>query len=402
MISTKSYLSYLSQNGSNLGNIRKNQSDMIIDQTFTGDPTYKRVYILTKDGWKFEDAKYQFHTARSILRDDVDFYLQFRPKHHYPIGSYVIIPDDTSPDVNLNLEELKNPFLQPVNNRTQWWLIVGRDDANAYVRYNILKCNWNFQWIWNGEIQNCYGVIRNASSYTSGVWRDEISASLDNLTGMWLPDTYYVYGDSLKDIHLDDNRTIMHEQRFILSNNDIDPKVYQVTKIIDLSPQGILKITVKQDELNEKRDNIELRICDYYKNDGDSTIEIAPVISTGTSTIKRLYLNDNNELEYSKTNTRSIESLRIGEIAYFGVTFSEHLDTTSQWNVTLSGSDDYTEEQIKYYEGLVNITHLGNNSISIRLSKAKSLSNKHFTLSVSDINGNHHSSIELEVENYET
>lgn len=402
MISTKSYLSYLSQNGSNLGNIRKNQSDMIIDQTFTGDPTYKRVYILTKDGWKFEDAKYQFHTARSILRDDVDFYLQFRPKHHYPIGSYVIVPDDTSPDVNLNLEELKNPFLQPVNKRTQWWLIVGRDDANAYVRYNILKCNWNFQWIWNGEIQNCYGVIRNAQSYTSGVWRDDISASLDNLTGMWLPDIYHVYGESLKELGLDDNRTIMHEQRFMLSNNDIDPKVYQVTKIIDLSPQGILKISVKQDELNEKRDNIKLRICDYYKNDGDLTIEITPVISTGTSAIKRLYLNDNNELEYPKTNTHLIEKLRIGEMAYFGVTFSDHLDTTPQWNVTLSGSDDYTEEQIKYYEGLVNITHLGNNSISIRLSKAKSLSNKHFTLSVSDINGNHHSSIELEVENYET
>lgn len=401
MFSTNDYLSYLSNNGNKLASIRRNQSDAIINQTFTGDPNYKRVYILTKDGWKFEDAKYQFHTARSILRDDVDFYLQFRPRVHYPVGSYVIVPDDTNEELNLTLEELKDPFLQPVKKRTQWWLIVGRDDANAYVRYNILKCNWNFQWIWNGKIQNCFGIIRNAQSYTSGVWRDDISASLDNLTGLWLPDTYHVYGENLKNIHLDDNRTIMHEQRFMLSNNNIDPKIYQVTKIVDLSPQGILKISVKQDELNEKRDNIELRICDYYKDDGDMTAEIKPEIITGTSEIKRLYLNENNELEYPSKYARNIEFLKIGELAYFGAVFSDHSITDAKWNIKLKSFEEYTEDQIKYYEGLVNITYLGNNSISIRLSKAKSLSEKQFELSVCDSKGNYYSSIVLEVENYE-
>ena len=107
MITVNSFKKSLSRQGRNLAQVRKNRSDDIINQTFTSDPTYKRVYILTKDGWKFEDAKYQFHSAQSISKDDVDYYLQFRPKVHYPIGSYVIVPDDTDFDINLSDEELR-------------------------------------------------------------------------------------------------------------------------------------------------------------------------------------------------------------------------------------------------------------------------------------------------------
>ena len=58
MITMNSYKKSLSRQGRNLAQIRKKQSDEIMNQTFVDDPTYKRVYILTKDGWKFEDAKY--------------------------------------------------------------------------------------------------------------------------------------------------------------------------------------------------------------------------------------------------------------------------------------------------------------------------------------------------------
>lgn len=150
-----------------IGTKLKVQSDLIMDATFTRDPAYKKVYILTKDGWKWEDAKYQTHSAPSIQKDPVDYYLQFRPKTHYPVGSYVIVPDDTSPDINLSDDELINPFLQSTKNRTQWWIIVGRDEANAYVRYMILKCDWEFRWIYKGKLMTCWACSRNANSYTS-------------------------------------------------------------------------------------------------------------------------------------------------------------------------------------------------------------------------------------------
>ena len=162
-----SYKNYLSSRGNNLAQVKRNQSDVILNNTFTLDPTYKKVYILTKDGWKWEDAKYQFHTAPSISKDAVDYYLQFRPKVHYPVGSYVIVPDDTSSDINLTSGEIESPFTQPIENRSQWWLIVGRDEANAYVRYMILKCDWDFRWIYKGKLMSCWACSKSANSYTS-------------------------------------------------------------------------------------------------------------------------------------------------------------------------------------------------------------------------------------------
>ena len=77
------YKSYLASEGNTLSQIKRNESDIVINQTFTADAAYKKVYILTQNGWKFEDAKYQIHTTPSILKDAVDYYLKIRPKIHY-------------------------------------------------------------------------------------------------------------------------------------------------------------------------------------------------------------------------------------------------------------------------------------------------------------------------------
>lgn len=82
MVTAEMYKNYLSSYGGNLAQVKKNQSDAIMNNSFTADAQYKRVYILTKNGWKWEDAKYQRHAKLSILKDAVDYYLQFRPKVH--------------------------------------------------------------------------------------------------------------------------------------------------------------------------------------------------------------------------------------------------------------------------------------------------------------------------------
>ena len=388
-----SYKNYLSSRGNNLAQVKRNQSDVILNNTFTLDPTYKKVYILTKDGWKWEDAKYQFHTAPSISKDAVDYYLQFRPKVHYPVGSYVIVPDDTSSDINLTSGEIESPFTQPIENRSQWWLIVGRDEANAYVRYMILKCDWDFKWIYKGKLMSCWACSKSANSYTSGVWRDEYSMSSDNLTSSWLPDTHFVYGDKLEELGMCDTRTITHLQRFFFSNNDLDPKIYQITKITDLNPQGIVKLSIKQDELNEKRDNVELRICDYYTDEGDILIDkpsVNIVDSTKTSIIKWMNVNANGEL-IDGTASR----LQIGQSYYFEVRFSdENIDP--QWRIDIIGN--YSEKDKEKYIGYMKLTKFDTTTLALKPAKASSLKGKKFILSVSDVNGEYSSSIEVEVD----
>ena len=390
-----SYKSYLSSRGNTLGQVKRTQSDVVINNTFTLDPTYKKVYILTKDGWKWEDAKYQFHSAPSISKDAVDYYLQFRPKVHYPVGSYVIVPDDTDFDINLSEEERLNPFSQPIENRKQWWIIVGRDEANAYVRYMILKCDWDFRWIYKGKMMNCWACSKNANSYTSGVWADDISRSLDNLTSAFVPDTYHVYGDKLEELGLCDTRTIFYLQRFFMSNNDLEPKIYQVTKITDINPQGIIKLSIKQDDFNEKRDNIELRICDYYTDEGDIRLDEPTKDKTDitkTSEIKWMTVNEDGELEIG---TETL--LAIGQTYYFEVEFSD-VDIDPQWRIELADEENiYTEDEHSYYIALMKLTKFDKSVLALKPAKASSLKGKEFILSVSDFDGEYYSSIKVEV-----
>lgn len=390
-----SYKNYLSSRGNTLGQVKRTQSDVIMNNTFTLDPTYKKVYILTKDGWKWEDAKYQFHSAPSISKDAVDYYLQFRPKVHYPVGSYVIVPDDTDFDINLSEEEKVNPFSQPIENRKQWWIIVGRDEANAYVRYMILKCDWDFRWIYKGKLMSCWACSKSASSYTSGRWVDQYSASLDNLTNSWLPDTHHVYGDKLEELGMCDTRTVFYNQRFFLSNNDLEPKIYQVTKVLDINPLGIIKLSIKQDELNEKRDNVELRVCDYYTDEGDILVDI-PIVDTPdaekTATISWLTTNEDGEL-IDGVETK----LEIGITYYFGVTFSAD-NVDPQWKIELiDENEEFTDEDKEYYIGLMKLTKFDGTTLALKPAKASSLKGKKFTLSVSDSNGEYYDSIIVEV-----
>lgn len=396
MITAEMYKKYLTSGGNTLSQVKRNQSDFIINDTFTADAAYKKVYILTKNGWKFEDAKYQFHTTPSILKDEVDYYLQFRPKVHYPIGSYVFIPDDTDFDINVSGNELDNPLSLPDERITQLWFIVGRDNALSYVRYNVLKCNWKFKWMYNGKQHECWGVNRSANSYTSGKWTDEYSSSLDSLTAAWLPDTYHTYGNHIYDLHVCDTRTIMHEQRFMLTNNMLDPKVYQVTKITDLSPSGVIKLSIKQDELNRTTDNIELQICNYYNSSGETVKpppeEIYP--SNSNTKIQWMILNLDNELEILED--QSLQHLSLGAISYFKYSLPNP-DLYCKWNIQLKNDNSYTEEQCCYYENLIKMSTINNETLSIKPGKAKSLIGKQFTLNVIDNNGFNSSSIDMEV-----
>ena len=392
------YKSYLASEGNTLSQIKRNESDIVINQTFTADAAYKKVYILTQNGWKFEDAKYQIHTTPSILKDAVDYYLQFRPKIHYPIGSYVFIPDDNDFDINLSGSELDNPFTLPDDRITQLWFIVGRDDALSYVRYNVLKCNWNFKWLYKHNLYSCWGANRSASSYTSGKWTDEYSSALDNLTSAWIPDTYYTYGNNIYELGLSDTRTIMHEQRFMLTNNILDPKVYQVTKVVDLNPSGIIKLSIKQDELNEKRDNIMLKICDYYNDSGESNVSFVkddsmPVVENPE--IKWMQLNSEGELDEVLDDI--LKYLHIGQSSYFEC-IPSNVESHLNWNIEFVNVENhYSSEECSHFEGLIKITALKNGVISVKPGRTKKLIGKHYLLSAEDRYGFIRSSIELEV-----
>lgn len=213
-----------------------------------------------------------------------------------------------------------------------------------------------------------------------------------------MPDTYYAYGSNINELKLSDTRTIMHEQRFMLTNNILDPKVYQVTKVVDLSPSGVVKLSIKQDEINLKEDNIELRICNYYTDSGDQKVDsiIIPQASKSKSIINWMYVNDDGELQNLQFLDDSEKALHLGKLSYFQHE-GKYPDETSVWKLSLINNENYTSDEVVYYEGLMKVDNIDKSTISIKPGKANSLIGKKFILSVEDNSGFDHTSIELEV-----
>jgi hypothetical protein len=222
--------------------------------------------------------------------------------------------------------------------------------------------------------------------------------SLDNLTGFWIPNTYYLYGDKLKQYNLVDTRTLSIQKRIMMTVNDLHPNCYMISKVLDMVPKGLLKLSMKQDDFDAKRDNIALKVCDYYNDTGDVVIQ-EPVGSNDpclTSEIKYMTVDSDGEMIESAS---PYTTLVVGETYYWRAIFSDE-DVAAQWRIRLIDEDDsYTEKQRLELERLMVIRDVDNTTISLRPGKSNRIKGLKFKLIVCDINGDYESAIELEVAN---
>jgi len=228
-----------------LGQHMRYQSNLIMDKTFSRDAGYKvcnlydcNMHLLEKD----IEVKFQFAQKYTLNKDQVEYYIQFRPGY-FPekkyrqadnverFGFYIEIPDDESGE---------NDF----------WLIVSRNDSISFKRYNILKCNWTIKYRVKDTIYSVLSVLRSRNNYNSGVWSDGFATTVENQIQFLAPTNDYT-------------NLIDYDLRFMISDNPIHPIVYEVTKVEDCLPFGTKKITLKQTLYDPEMDNTPDKICDY-------------------------------------------------------------------------------------------------------------------------------------------
>lgn len=242
------YKKRVAATGAYMGEALKKQADSIMDATFTRDIAYRKCYIDDKP----VDAKYIVHTYYTISKDAVDYHIQFRPGVHYPIGTYIDIPDDIG--------------------EYHRWLLINRSDEPQFPKYNALKCNWTFKWIADGVIHEQLGVLRLRNNYNSGLWTDYKVTTPENQNQLIIP-------------YNNETKTLQYNTRLLISNNQDNPIAWEVSKIEDTFPPGVIFVTLKQNLFNPKTDNKELMIADYYES---------PVIP---STDKTTFITYNGEAE---------------------------------------------------------------------------------------------------------
>lgn len=218
------------------------KSNVIMDKTFKHDQNYHRGWIY---GWDMEplcevDFKFQKIKSRSAEGKEVEYYVQFmsgfNPEHEFKdlyyrkdgrerFGFYIDVEDKTK-------------------NIVEKWLIVNKDSRVAFDRYNVFKCNWALEWIYEDEYHTALGCVRDAADTTFG--------SDNNISKL---------GGSMVNGEIDiilpvtpETRTILLGQRFIISDNTLNPQTYMIVKIKDSSPLGIMRCSCKQRLYNPHTD----------------------------------------------------------------------------------------------------------------------------------------------------
>lgn len=211
-----------------------------------------------------------------------------------------------------------------------------------------------------------------------------------------------MFGDKCKDYNLDDTRMMGYEKRFMITTNILEPKVFLVTKIVDVAPKGLIKFTFKQQEFDPKRDNAELLICNYYNDSGEIQVkEPEPHVDpTKTSTI--YYLEKQPDGSLIKRLGPVV--LKIGSITEYVVEVSTMEKPRLEWRteITYHPTEDVnlmTDEKKNYYCNLLKLTEYDDGSVGLRVGKAKALIGTKYSLYVKDGNGDYYSTIELEVVN---
>ena len=318
-----------------IGQIHKEESDWLMEETFWNDPQSKVCYIYDffhdenpslAEGMTYEnttktkiDAKFIVTKYSSIDKDQVEYHLQFKPSQkvrfdesdelyyfetdyksrysvEFPIGLFVDIPDE------------KNVYKK--------WLIVAKEEGNQFIKFSVLPCDYYLQWIENTGTERIkrkmWCVSRAMNSYTSGRWVDRYMLGLDDIQKVWIPMNPFT--ERLSYLNGEGKN-----QRIVLSAPIAKPLVWQVSKVENTKPLGIIKITLDQDVWDENTDYVNLEtgemFADYYDSNIEPTDPDAPTptpsttygkITASTSTIKvggsyktltlKLYDVDDNEV----------------------------------------------------------------------------------------------------------
>lgn len=343
-----------------IGQIYKEQSDWAMEQTWWNDPQSKVAYIYDyfhddqpeiKDHMTYEnttktriDIKFIVKSYQSMDKDQVDYYIQFRPDEKfdftekdelyyyekdfhkkygadYPIGMMIDIPDDRG-----------------IYHK---WLICRDEPANQFPKFLILPLNYRLYWIeQDGDKRykrNMWCAIRMQSSYTSGSYVDKVFSRPDNQTKLW----FSMNSITEKFWYSDDNDKNM---RLIVSAPIKEPVTWRITKCENAQPLGIQKLTLYQDRFNEHTDYVNLETGEMYANYFDS--EIAPTdpstpttppssitarISASTSTIKVGGSYKNLTVNLFNDSNEDITT--------------EYADTTFTWTCSVD-NEDWTDKVI--------------------------------------------------------
>lgn len=315
------YRNRMAHRGTNMSEMLRMQSNMVIEQTWDRDPNYRRVYVVkvsrglpeVTDKHELIDVKFNVDAYQKVGSDEPAYHLQFRhgAEKRNPdigVGSYVYMADE--------------------DGEWKWWLITMLDERPQFRQYAINECNWKFGWVSDGKICYHLGVLRNGSS-TREVDENSYTSVVNGNAIAWMSTNA-------------DTQLIDHNQRFLISDyGRKTPLCFGVGNIVDTMPLGITKFVLSQQTFDPVHDNAELMLANYYET-AIQPVEPEKPVEPSEPTIGTV------EIKYSGTKP----TVKVGgSTKIFTPVFSLEGVLVDKWFVSEGetdisrGTDDYVIER---------------------------------------------------------
>ena len=262
-----------------IGQIYKEQSDEMMEWTWEADEQSKFCYIYD---WKHDDspnmnigmtyenttktpidAKILVSKYGSIDKDSPTLQCQFKPsqKEYFTEEDDLFYMeeyrkkyqlDDIFVGMYLDIPDKKGVYHRH--------LICMKDVEQNFQKYFILPCDYFLQWIQTKADKrykrSMWCVLKSQSSYNSGIWVDNVTASQQNQELLFIPtneisDTiYYVSEDNNNN-----QRLIVDIPNYSIEN--WTPNTWVVSKVERVNVRGRTKLTLYQKPFNNNTDYIE-------------------------------------------------------------------------------------------------------------------------------------------------
>lgn len=262
-----------------IGQIYKEQSDDLMEWTWNNDLQSKPCYIYD---WKHDDspnmnigmtyenttktsidAKILVSKYGSIDKDSPTLQCQFKPsqKEYFTEEDDLFYMEEYRKKYQLD-DIFVGMYLDVPDKKGVYHrhLICMKDVEQNFQKYFILPCDYFLQWVQTKADKryrrSMWCVLKSQSSYNSGIWVDNVTASQQNQELLFIPtnevsDTIYYVSES------DENN-----QRLIVDvpNYSIDnwtPNTWVVSKVERVNVRGRTKLTLYQKPFNSTTDYIE-------------------------------------------------------------------------------------------------------------------------------------------------
>ena len=351
-----------------IGEQFKDISNQFVNETFSNSTTYRKGTIYDCNMSELKELEFKFLKVKTYTmeKDQVEYMVQFRPgvnpeidfdvssdqKHR--LGYYIDILDDNSKLV-------------------EKWLIIGKD-STEFDKYNVLKCNWNFEWLdKDRKYHCCLGCVRDRNNYNSGIWSDGYTTSIENQTAFIVPTN-------------DETRGIDYGKRFMITDNLVFPKTYEVTKLMDTFPLGVLKVTLSQSHHNAHVDFCGIDM-DYFQDD-----KVHMICNFKKSSIQNTFEDNNLFTSWSLPEVN--EKLYVkGQPQIIYAIPSSETSSHCEWHIEIDGVPYDFKELDKYLDIIIDQE---NNSFSIAAIN-KDLAKYVITIKIYDEAKSYYDSVEMEV-----